>query len=273
MARRTANAPEISLFPFLSILVCVIGALVLLIVVMTLAQAKSSEGRTPEEMLRATQYQVLAHQLEKAAAELKRLEAESGDAGKLLAALAKQKSLLITLQQDFAALSTDKQPKQTDAELQKRLELAMAQLAAMAKEKPALEKELAKLEAELAAQQKKVTAAPPLIVQPGGSGTAKNANLYFVEAGGGGVAVHEKGKPPTRITNGSIGKDEVLNKFFLNIQKDPKAMVLFLIREDGNGSYNLAAGLAENTFKLRTGKLPLPGRGDVDLTKFGFPKN
>ena len=270
MARRTANAPEISLFPFLSILVCVIGALVLLIVVMTLAQSKSAEGRTPEEMQRATQHQVLAHQLEQAQAELKRLESESGAAGKMLAELAKQKALLLTLQKDFAALTPDKQPKETDAELQKRLELAMAQLTAMAKEKPALEKELAKLEADLAAQQKKLTAPPPLVVQPGGSGVAKNANLYFVEAGGGGIALHEKNKPPTRITNGSIGKDEGLNKFFLNLQKDPKAMVLFLIREDGNGSYTLAAGLAENTFKLRTGKLPLPGRGEVDLTKFGF---
>lgn len=272
MARRTSSAPEISLFPFLSILVCVIGSLVLLIVIMTLAQSNSSAGRTPEEMKRAKEFQTLTHQMEKTQEEIKKLETESGAAGKLLAELEKKKAQLLSLKKDLQKLSPEKDPKQTDAELQKRLELAMEQIAAMDKEKPSLVKELAKLEADLAAQKKKLEAPPALIVQPGGSGNAKGATLYFIEAGGGGVSIHEKGKDPVRISNGSIPTDEGLNKFFLQAQKDPKAMVLFLIRDDGNGSYNLAAGLAENTFKLRTGKLPLPGRGAVDLSKFGFPK-
>jgi hypothetical protein len=273
MARRAASSPEISLFPFLSILVCVIGALVLLIVIMTLGQTTAGDGRTQEEMQRAMKHQSLTRQLPELAAQLEKREKESGTSGRLLAQLKQKQSLLLNLPTEFKKLAPEKDPAQTDAELQKRLELAMQQLAAMAKETPELQKEIAKLEAELAAANKKLKAPPALIVEPGGTGNARNAALFFVEAGGGGIVLHEKKAEPVRISNGSIGTDETLNKFFLTAQKNPKALVLFLIREDGNGSYVKAAGYAESQFKLRTGKLPLPGQGKVDLSKFGLTDN
>lgn len=131
-----------------------------------------------------------------------------------------------------------------------------------------MQQEIAKLEKELAAANKKLKEPPALIVEPGGTGKAKDAAIYFIEAGGGGIVLHAKNKPPQRISNGSIGTDEGLNKFLLEAKKNPRAMLLFLIREDGNGSYAKAAGYAENQFQLRTGKLPLPGQGKVDLSKF-----
>jgi hypothetical protein len=272
MARRASSSPEISLFPFLSILVCVIGALVLLIVIMTLAQSTAGDGRTPEEMQRAMRSQAITRELQALAEKQKKLEATSGEVAPLLKDLAAEQKRLIQLREDLRKLAGSEKPAETDAELQKRLELALQQIKAMDQERPPLDKEIAKLEAELKAKQLVLKAPPALIVQPGGTGNAKNQNLYFVEAGGGGIVLHQKGKPEVRISNGSIGKDEALNQFFLNVKKDNKAMVLFLIREDGDGSFRRAAGLAENTFQLRVGKLPLPGRGAVDLTQFGFPK-
>ena len=45
-------------------------------------------------------------------------------------------------------------------------------------------------------------------------------------------------------------------------------MILFLLRTDGNESYNIAAGWAEHQFGLRTAKLPIPNKGDIDLSRF-----
>ena len=48
-------------------------------------------------------------------------------------------------------------------------------------------------------------------------------------------------------------------------------MILFLLRDTGNTAYLRAAGWAENQYKLRTGKLPLPGKGELDLSLFSKP--
>ena len=43
-----------------------------------------------------------------------------------------------------------------------------------------------------------------------------------------------------------------------------------VIREDGLGAYARGAGWAESQYNLRTGKLPLPGKGRIDLSHFGI---
>ena len=67
MARRRAapSGGEVSLFPFLSILACLIGALVLMIVVLVMAQVGKSEGRTQEEIKRAQDYIQMKKDIEK----------------------------------------------------------------------------------------------------------------------------------------------------------------------------------------------------------------
>ncbi len=267
MARRKSASPEISLFPFLSILVCVIGTLVLLIVVMTLGQTVQ-DGRTQAELDRAIKHQQLEKELEALKAAEKASEVAAGDAGKLLAALKQEQAKLINLRRDMEKLGAAPPGGETDAELQKRLELAISQLAAMAKERPEMLKEIQKLEAELQAKKKVLSQAPPLKVRPGGTGSGRGADLLFVEANGAGVVLYKDGKPGARVSKASVGKDAGLNAFFLEAKKNPRNLVLFLVREDGYGTYNMAAGLAENTFELRTGKLPLPGQGPVDLSLF-----
>ena len=54
--RRSSEGGEVSLFPFLSILACLIGALVLMIVVLVMAQVGKAEGRSAEEIKRAQDY-------------------------------------------------------------------------------------------------------------------------------------------------------------------------------------------------------------------------
>ena len=45
-------------------------------------------------------------------------------------------------------------------------------------------------------------------------------------------------------------------------------MILFLVRKSGWAAHVAAAGRAENVFGLRTGKLPIPTDGEIDLSLF-----
>ena len=56
MARRKSKGAVISLFPFLSILVCVIGCLTMIIVFINLIQMNQAEGKEPEEVEFAKEY-------------------------------------------------------------------------------------------------------------------------------------------------------------------------------------------------------------------------
>ena len=62
--------------------------------------------------------------------------------------------------------------------------------------------------------------------------------------------------------------DVAYNHFLTEVAKNPKSLILFLVRDDGAGAYNNGAGRAETDYKIRTGKLPIPGRGVLDLAMF-----
>ena len=61
--RRSSSGDEVSLFPFLSILACLIGALIMIIVVMCVSQAKQGDGRTKAEVELAKSYQQMLREL------------------------------------------------------------------------------------------------------------------------------------------------------------------------------------------------------------------
>jgi hypothetical protein len=51
----------------------------------------------------------------------------------------------------------------------------------------------------------------------------------------------------------------------------PQSKIIFLLRDDGTGAYNNAAGWAQATYNYRVdqiGRLLIPGRGEVDLQMF-----
>jgi hypothetical protein len=266
---RARSDAEISLFPFLSILVCLIGSLVLLIVILTIVQSRMGDGRTPAEIDRATDALRLQKAIVDRTKDVEQLK-EKSPAAASKDALEKRLAAIIELRKQLA-LGEDarKKNKETSVELQKELENILIQLKEMEKEKPPLAKAIEALKAELIARKKKPDDTPPsIIVQPSGSGTAANARLFFVECAGAGIVVHKSMTEKVRITSASIGVDPAYDAFLEEARKAPNSMVLFLLRDDGLGTYNRAAGWAEGQFKLRTGKLPLPGKGPADLRAF-----
>ena len=271
MSRRATSSAQISLFPFLSILVCLIGGLVILIVVLTVFQGSAAESTDPEMRQRVLAAATMRSQIRAAEAELALLQAEISKLKIDSSGLGTLEDKADQLRKELAAVT--KPPTETSAALQKLLETMLAQLESMARETPPLQQEIARLNEELKKRQMKPDAqAPALVVRSSGSGMAAQSKLFFVETSAAGLALHSAAGEITRISAGSIDTDAQYNQFLANAKKTPDASVIFLLRPDGSDTYNLAAGWAEAQYQLKTGKLPLPGAGAVDLTQFGFKK-
>ena len=114
---------------------------------------------------------------------------------------------------------------------------------------------------------------PPVIVQPGGSGLAKGTKVFFVEASAGKLTFYwdEKTKTIVSAVPDVIAADATFNAYLKAVLTVPQSKVIFLLRDDGMGAYNLGAGWAQATYGYRVdqiGKLPIPGRGEIDMRMF-----
>jgi hypothetical protein len=274
MARRASSAGNgVSLFPFMSILACLIGILTLMISVTIALKSMQTAGRGKEELARARDHQSLVSQQSKVRSEIKALQGnlKNRDTTALGLRDLEQRKIVLRRQLDEKAARLTK-PDQTDKALQKLIETILANLDALRRERPALEKKLAELKAELARRKIKPDTKPvPIQVQPGGSGAAHVNRISFVECDATGILIHRRGQPTASVSLASIGTDQNLNRLFEEARGKADSMILFLLRDTGNNSYLRAAGLAESSYQLRTGKLPLPGKGAVDLSLFFKP--
>ena len=271
--RRSSEGGEVSLFPFLSILACLIGALVLMIVVLVMAQVGKAEGRSAEEIKRAQDY----IQMKKDIAEREKLDVVLKEK---IAVLEEVKKQMEERQQRFVKLrkllDTSKEIQETNLKLsqqmQKELDDLLLELEGLKKQQAESKAEIEKLMAEIKARQvpedKKI---PPVVVQPSGGGMAEDTKVFFVEASGGALKILSAwGTEDYRLPANAetVLGDVAYNHFLTEVAKIPKALVLFLIRDDGQGAFNNGAGRADNDYKVRIGKLPIPGRGVLDLKTF-----
>ena len=269
MSRRSSSAAGggVSLFPFLSILACLIGILTLMIKIISDMKASENHGRDKEELARAEKFQSLQHDITKSRRELEKLKASLKSRNSAQSQLQELEEKRIVLRKQLAD-SQAAIPKESDDAMQKKVELMLAQIAALKKERPALEKKLEELRAELARRKiKPDTKAIPVVIQPGGTGGSRNTKLFFVECNGTGLVILDKGAK-TQVSTASITTDPALAAYLNKAKVDPNSMVLFLIRNNGASAYPVAAGFAESQFKLRTGKLPVPTQGEIDLSLF-----
>ena len=267
---RTRHDPEITLFPFLSILVCVIGSLILLIVVLSIVQGVLGDRREASEVARAVEADRLLREAAEKAREIQlwQGEKEKGDAVRLELGTKRERFVLLTKKIEGTAEEKRKVAFEQAAQ-QKELENMLLQIEQLKSEQPALQAEVDKLTAQYAARKATLTAKPKLVVRGSGSGTVAGTNpLFFVECSASGLIIHKAMGEPIRVTTGSIGLDPGYDDFLRHVASTPKSIVIFLLREDGLNSYNRAAGWAESRFNVRHGKLPLPGQGSVDLSLF-----
>lgn len=267
MAKRKPSESSVSLFPFLSILCCLIGLLTLMIKIISDIKAME-RGQNQEEIARALDHQKLQKEITKKQEQREEIVKKISEKGETAVQMRELDERRLILRRELEkAKAVDQQD--SDIALQRRIEALIEQIAKMIKERPPLDTKIADLTKEL--EQRKIDAnakPPPVVVQPRGSGTGDDANLLFIECEADGVVIRNPDGTKTSVSKAAITTEPALAKFLNEAKADRKSLVLFLIRTDGNSTYQIAAGWAENQFGVRTGKLPIPNKGDIDLSKF-----
>ncbi|MEK0446514.1 MAG: hypothetical protein RLZZ399_1835 [Verrucomicrobiota bacterium] len=272
--RHRRRSDEIMLIPFLDILCSLIGVLVLIIVVLVVAQTQRVKGRTHEEMERAQEhlkmlkqkadntlkYAGLEEKLEKLAKIKEEKESKTSESAKLQA-------------QILDAKNNQEKGRQIADSLRLELENLKTEIRGLDAQEPGLRKKLAELQEALAKLAPPENRDPSVIVSPTGQGFADGTLVFFVEASGEKLTYfwNEKDKGIVSAVPEIIVADPQFNAFLDQIAKMPQSKMVFLLREDGMRSYNLAAGWAQSKYKLRVdqiGKMPIPGRGSLDLNLF-----
>ena len=258
MARRRKKSITVSLFPFMSILACVIGTLTLMLTAMALGQMDNEVVYSAERYKKVedqiNQEQQLIRKLEE---QLK--EASAGVDEELMKANLRREEL----ERQIAALQDAREappempdiPPVDEEKHKKRMEAIQMELAQ-------LNEEIAKLQPKVAelgdAEESKV------IIQPSGSGT--DLEPTFVECTAAGLVFLEE-KPPRRLRKADMAADEAFVALLDRIARQSKGIVIFIVREDALDTYFAAHDIAR-THYARAGKLPVIGQGRIDLSVF-----
>ncbi|MEA1950322.1 MAG: hypothetical protein U9N87_02985 [Planctomycetota bacterium] len=264
--RRRAEADDISLFPFLSILASIIGVLTLLISTMALTQMDSEEFASLE------QYEKVQRDLKEMLEEIERLKKQmDADAFRMVSELDQtQRDLIVARKRLEELLKRIEELQEIGAKPMEVVEvpevkgvLLKQDLKAMQDELKGIKEQLAQLEKDLD-ERKRPPEESVVSVLPGGSGLGFEP--VFVECAAKSVVLHARAEPE-HIAIGGLEGNESFAKLLAHVAGSPKRTLVFLIRDNGLGTYRKARDLA-NWSEARNGKLPIIGQGKLDLSYF-----
>ncbi|MFD2255520.1 hypothetical protein ACFSSA_02430 [Luteolibacter algae] len=252
----------------MSILACLIGILTLMISVSMQLKQMDQQGRTEEETQRALENRDLKKQAAELEQQLVQAEQKLKKENASAAEMAELRDRKIVLKMKLDELNKDKDPEQTDAELQKIIENMKREIVAFKKERPPLSKKLEKLKEELAKRKDVPEEVESVVIRPSGSGIRAASRLFFVECNSTGIVLIGEDGQETVVSTATIDESAEYNAYLDKVKQTRDSMILFLIRKGGNDSYAWAAGWAESQYNLTTGKLPVPNDGKIDLSLF-----
>lgn len=256
-----AKKQQVSLFPFLDILACVIGNLILIIVAVVLEQTDTqpvAEAAKIEEMkVEAEENQAEKGKLEE---QLKEIQQKLGlNDDQLVAARERLEEAEKKLEE--AEKRRREAPKDVP-ELDPKLAELVRQLS---EEKRKLEAEMVKIKADILDRSKvpdqAIQVLPPARA---GDGDAPLRSL-FIEVSKDGLVVYDDDKA-WKVEKAKITADGELKKRLESIAADETASITFLVRPDALDvlpQAEQAALAARAVF----GKVPLPGEGVLDLSQ------
>ncbi len=272
--RHAKRGEELMLIPFLDILCSLIGVLVLIIVVLCVSQMQKIKGRTQAEIDRATEYQKMLKQQKIDAKVNEALKEKVEKLEKLQTETKAKEEQAAKLRKLLDTSTADKEKnKQVSENLMKELDNLLIEVKGLADQEAPLKKQIADLMAEVAKRKPPAIKGPPVIVQPGGSGLAKGTKVFFIEASAGKLTFYwdENTKNVVSASPDVVAVDVAFNAYLKAVQQLPNTKIIFLLRDDGMGAYNLGAGWAQATYGYKVeqiGKLPIPGRGEIDFKMF-----
>ena len=258
MSRRSkeSSGSPVSLFPFLSILACMIGTLTLMIT--GLALTGMGVGRDNESIARAEEFVALEKQSEKVQQKLDKLHALIQKARRAAEKVADFEELL--------------KSQNAAADLEERVVALKARNKNNAKNSAELEKELVRLKSELdslreelAGRQQRFSKELIKVLPPKGDYTTR-FKPWFVEAAKAGLTIYS-GDKPYKVANSKIKTDKKFNEFLKKLAANDSSQLVVLVRNNGITAMQIVIAHAEG-MGINCGKLPLVGAGEVDLSGF-----
>lgn len=263
MARSKKKLTDsVSLFPFLSVLTCTIGVLVLGIFTL-------SAGYTAIDLQqgRHRMFEEKSQTVQKGQKEIDRLMQLISEAEKVEKAFDEARKELEKLERERTDVKKDHPVDVTltaeEKKLRERNEALETQLRNKKKQIELLRAALEKGNQSKEDPKIKVTG----IAGEGGEGTNVGDLIpYFVECSSDALVIHEESEK-TRILKRDLETSEPFKRFLRRANSQQKGIVIFLIRPSGVPIYDQAVRITNNK-KVRNGKLPLPGHGELDLSFF-----
>ncbi len=261
MVRRSQSRQRyrarVSLFSFIDVLGGLIGALCLIIIGVSLSQivpeSSSASPLTPQIRVFETEIQQKRKQIEELRdeiAQMKESKIESETARNRLIAL-KQKAKQNAIRQGYIAQAlTEKEA------LRKRI-------ADRQKQRDKLQTELSQLDQTVREDQGTVKRDR---IEVRFAGRGLNLKPIFVECTRDGLIIHDKGNTE-RIDRRNIAISDSYSVLVDRVKATAGGTVIFLVRPNGIRAFNLASTEADKR-KVRSGKLPIPGQGELDLEHF-----
>lgn len=256
--------------PFLDILCSLIGVLVLIIVFLAVSQTTQTEGRTEEEVNRAIRHRTLSTRQQEE-------EVLDSQVKPLLVKLASLKEETEAKEQQAARLrklvSQAADSKVLSQNLLKALDNLLLEITGYDSQSAALRKAIAELMAEIKNREVVAKTPSPVLVQPSGAGMELDSKVFFIEASGGKIVLYWSQADRTQVSSAPevIIADASYEAFLKKVKEQVSFKIVFLVRDDGLASFNNAAGWAQQTHGIepaRIAKLPIPGRGTINLGMF-----
>ena len=246
MARRE-GLPS-ALFPFMSVLACTIGALVVLLAVMALAAVDTTQSAQAEEEGRRSAL----------AAERSRFEAERLEVEIALARWKEVDEALSVLGLEAGAdLETSVDALRRAARAQ-AIEEALAEAAA---EATRLAEERGEIEASLAVLESRRETLP-ILIDP--TGLSARWQPFFIECEEEGVtALRASDDLRYFVPKNGIEMTGDLERYLRRVRSEPAALLVLLIRPEGLETARAMVALARKA-GIRVARLPVPAGGDLD---------
>lgn len=251
--RRKHNELSVSLFPFLSVLSCVIGTLTLMIAAIAVGRVAEDleelpplDESVPEALVAPEEVALFAAKLAEAEREHEELEA---------------------LRSELRALGFDPEAEERDDAVANALELARLRerVGELARASHDLDDALEDLRKQSSYRAKRAEQAP-ITIQPRGEGTGLIP--FFVECAEEGLRIHRQGRAESVLLRiDDLAEASRFQAFLRRVRVTRGGTVIFLIRPDGVANYRSALQQVEK-LTMRHGKLPLPGQGELDFSLF-----
>ena len=254
MARpRRRTRPTLSLFPFLSVLACVIGTLVL--VITATATSQVAAGGIDFE-----RYERLEEEIETSRRRLAELSGLARELEELESNLANARERAGTLERETLAL---REALAENAPLRDALARQQAELARLEAELAPLVAASDREKQKLAERRRKLGSAR-IRLRPAGSGYGLDP--HFVECRPEGIVVYEGiERRPLPIATHRIASSAEYRRFLRAALFRTNATVIFLIRQGGVDACEWARGVARR-HRIRHGEIPLTSDGPLDFS-------